>query len=73
MIDDLVVRADARRRGAATALLTAALAGFAAEGLETASLWMQPGSEPAMRLYEGWGFSVTGTLLVRHEGPDAEG
>jgi ribosomal protein S18 acetylase RimI-like enzyme len=56
-IHDLHVEADRRRRGLATAVLTALLDAGAERGATTCWLHVEPGNDAALSLYEGLGLS----------------
>ena len=54
----LAVRPDCERQGVGRALLSAALANAAAAGCNSASLSVQSGNAPAVRLYRSLGFNT---------------
>ena len=62
-INNLAVEPAHRRAGAASALLNRVLADGVAHGARRATLEVRRSNDPALRLYERFGFSVTG---VRH-------
>jgi GNAT superfamily N-acetyltransferase len=62
-VADLVsmwVRPDARGRGVGAALVSAAAGWARSRGHGTLYLWVAEANEPARRLYERYGFTVTG-------------
>jgi len=59
-INTLAVRDDSRRRGLATRLLRFVFAQAVAAGVEHATLEVRRSNEPALRLYERFGFEVKG-------------
>jgi ribosomal-protein-alanine N-acetyltransferase len=79
----LAVAPEARRRGAASALLAHALDDAAARGARVAHLELRASNAPALALYRGLGFAAVGrrtryyadgedaVLLSRHLEPDA--
>lgn len=54
------VAPDERRRGTAGRMLQAACEGARTAGIQTLTLWVTEGNDPAKRLYESWGFQATG-------------
>ena len=64
------VRADARRKGVGTALLTALIGSTEAQGLWTVQAMVFPENEAALALYRKAGFRVVGTRerVGRHRG-----
>jgi ribosomal protein S18 acetylase RimI-like enzyme len=64
-IDDLYLVPAARGRGVGGKLLEFALASAAALGIKTLHLEVEPGNQPAARLYRSAGFEETGRRLMR--------
>lgn len=57
---NLAVAPDARRRGVASALLTALIAALRARGIEKLFLEVRPSNAPALALYRAFGFQELG-------------
>ena len=71
-VGHLVVRADHRRQGIATALLQTALRRFEPMGLHVAEIAAQPTNEAALTLYRRLGFRDETIGLERRFGSDTE-
>ncbi len=65
-IDELIVREQARGRGVADALMTAAMARFAEAGCLEVSVSTMPDNEPAKSLYRKHGLVDEALFLERH-------
>ncbi len=65
-IDELIVREEARGRGVADALMTAAMARFAEAGCVEVSVSTMPDNEPAKSLYRKHGLVDEALFLERH-------
>jgi ribosomal protein S18 acetylase RimI-like enzyme len=65
-IDELIVREEARGRGVADALMSAAMARFAAAGCLEVSVSAMPDNEPAKALYRKHGMIDEALFLERH-------
>jgi ribosomal-protein-alanine N-acetyltransferase len=68
-INNLAVMPDYRRQGVAGALLARVLGDGAARGARRATLEMRPSNEPARRLYERFGFVVSGVRRAYYSNP----
>ncbi|MGH9172639.1 MAG: GNAT family N-acetyltransferase [Acidimicrobiales bacterium] len=60
----------ARRQGVARILLDTVASWSLGDGADTLSLWVADGNEPAVRLYESYGFSLTGDQAPMPSNPD---
>jgi ribosomal-protein-alanine N-acetyltransferase len=69
-INNLAIRHDARRRGAATWLLRTVLAEAADSGLRRATLEVRESNDRARRLYARLGFAIGGTRPGYYRSPD---
>lgn len=67
-IDNIAVEADARRHGVASALLDV-YCRFGAEKLAFLTLEVRPSNEPAVKLYEKYGFKEAGRRKDYYEHP----
>lgn len=72
-ISNLAVAPEARRRGTASALLTAAFAGAAQRGCRTAVLEVRVSNMAAQALYEKHGFRRAGLRRGLYEDPPEDG
>lgn len=68
-IEDVVVDRTARGRGAAGALVQAALTYAGSHGARTVDLTSRPAREAANRLYRRWGFHLRETNVYRYSHP----
>ncbi|MGH8310810.1 MAG: ribosomal protein S18-alanine N-acetyltransferase [Vicinamibacterales bacterium] len=71
-IHSLAVRRDLRRQGLASALLRGVLADASRLGAKRATLEVRRSNEPALRLYEKVGFTVSGTRPNYYSQPDED-
>ena len=71
-ITTLAVLPEHRRSGVATALINRALADGAARGALRATLEVRRSNEPALKLYERCGFSVTAVRRGYYTHPDED-
>jgi ribosomal-protein-alanine N-acetyltransferase len=71
-IHSLAVRRDRRRQGLATTLLEHVLRDAARQGATRATLEVRRSNEPALRLYDKLGFSVSGTRPKYYTQPDED-
>ncbi len=71
-INNLAVLPEHRRSGVATALINRALADGAARGALRATLEVRRSNEPALKLYERCGFSVTAVRRGYYTHPDED-
>ena len=68
-VNNLAVDPPWRRRGVASALLTFVLEAAAAEGATRATLEVRRSNEPALRLYERFGFAYAGVRTAYYRQP----
>lgn len=68
-IFSLGVTPDKRGQGLARRLMTETLQALRAEGTATVLLWVEPGNERAVALYESLGFVPSGSPVKDHFGP----
>jgi [ribosomal protein S18]-alanine N-acetyltransferase len=68
-VNNLAVDPPWRRRGVASALLTFVLEAAAAEGASRATLEVRRSNEPALRLYERFGFAYAGVRTAYYRQP----
>ena len=71
-VHSLAVRRDLRRRGVASALLGGVLADAARLGAKRATLEVRRSNEPALKLYEKLGFTVSGTRPNYYTQPEED-
>jgi ribosomal-protein-alanine N-acetyltransferase len=71
-IHSLAVRRDHRRQGLASALLRDVLADAVQQGAKRATLEVRRSNEPALKLYEKLGFSVSGTRPNYYSHPEED-
>lgn len=71
-VNNLAVLPEHRRSGVASALLTRALADAAARGATRATLEVRASNEPALRLYERFGFAVTAVRRGYYAQPEED-
>jgi ribosomal-protein-alanine N-acetyltransferase len=72
-VNTLAVAADRRREGLATRLLDFVFADAVAAGVRRATLEVRRSNEPALRLYEGLGFTVKAVRTGYYSQPDEDG
>jgi ribosomal protein S18 acetylase RimI-like enzyme len=68
-LEFLWIAPDSRRTGIATMLLRAVLDHLRDSGVRTVWLWILNGNDPAMRLYEQFGFQSTNKLQPLPDNP----
>jgi [ribosomal protein S18]-alanine N-acetyltransferase len=71
-INNLAVLPEFRRSGVASALLERVLADGAFDGAHRATLEVRRSNTAALRLYEGFGFTVTGVRRGYYSNPDED-
>jgi [ribosomal protein S18]-alanine N-acetyltransferase len=71
-IHSLAVRRDLRRRGVASALLGGVLADARRLGAKRATLEVRRSNEPALKLYDKLGFTVSGTRPNYYTQPEED-
>jgi ribosomal-protein-alanine N-acetyltransferase len=71
-INNIAVLPEWRRGGVASALLERVLADGAAKGAHRATLEVRRSNEPALRLYERFGFRVTAVRRAYYSHPDED-
>lgn len=71
-IHSVAVRRDHRRQGLATRLLRHVLRDATSQGAARATLEVRRSNEPAIRLYEKLGFSISGTRPNYYTHPDED-
>jgi [ribosomal protein S18]-alanine N-acetyltransferase len=71
-IHSLAVRRDLRRQGLASALLRGVLADASRLGARRATLEVRQSNEPALKLYEKMGFTVSGSRPNYYTQPDED-
>lgn len=71
-INNLAVLPEHRRAGVASALLTRALADAAGRGATRATLEVRASNQPALRLYERFGFTVTAVRRGYYSQPEED-
>jgi len=71
-INNLAVLPEHRRSGVATALIERALADGSSRGAHRATLEVRRSNEPALKLYERCGFSVTAVRRGYYTHPDED-